>query len=99
MDPVSVHISFQVLAPSQTQVANLITSFVVRVRVRVTLRLTVYHQSVRFGDNPLRITTRNSFFQLNTCGHSPYIISFLTRGWVYHLKLLLVLASPVILRS
>jgi hypothetical protein len=39
------------------------------------------------------------FFQLNTCGYSPYVTSSLTRGWFCHLHLLLVLASVVILRS
>jgi hypothetical protein len=44
--------------------------------------------------------SRSFFFpQLNTCGHSPYITSFLTRGWVCHLQLLLVLASAFILGS
>jgi hypothetical protein len=38
-------------------------------------------------------------FQLNTCGHSPYVTSSLTRGQVCRLQLLLVLASAVILRS
>jgi hypothetical protein len=37
------------------------------------------------------------FFQLNTCGFSPYATSSLTRGWVCRLQLLLVLASAVIL--
>jgi hypothetical protein len=46
----------------------------------------------------LRLTTSNSFFQLNTCGHSPYVTSPLTRGWVCRLELLLALASAVILR-
>jgi hypothetical protein len=36
---------------------------------------------------------------MNTCGHSPYVTSSLTRGWVSCLQLLLVLASAVILRS
>jgi hypothetical protein len=36
---------------------------------------------------------------LNTCGHSPYITSSLTRGWVFHLQLLLALASAFILGS
>jgi hypothetical protein len=36
---------------------------------------------------------------LNTCGHSPYVISSLTGGWVCHLQLLLTLASAFILRS
>jgi hypothetical protein len=35
----------------------------------------------------------------NTCGHSPYITSSLTRGWVCHLQLLLALASAFILGS
>jgi hypothetical protein len=48
---------------------------------------------------PLRLTTQNFIFQLNTCDHSPYIMSSLTRGWVCRLQLLLVLASAVILRS
>jgi hypothetical protein len=39
------------------------------------------------------------FFQTNTCCHSPYVTSFLMRGWVYRVKLLLALASAVILRS
>jgi hypothetical protein len=30
--------------------------------------------------SPLRLTTSNYFFQLNSCGHSPYAISSLTRG-------------------
>jgi hypothetical protein len=36
------------------------------------------------------------FFQLNTCSHSPYVTSSLTRGWVCHLQLLLALVSTVI---
>jgi hypothetical protein len=39
------------------------------------------------------------FFQLNACGHSPFVASSLTRGWVCRLQLLLVLASAVTLRS
>jgi hypothetical protein len=49
--------------------------------------------------SPLRLTTSNLIFQLNTYGYSPYVTSFLTRGWVCRLQLLLVLASTVILRS
>jgi hypothetical protein len=48
--------------------------------------------------SPSRLST-SKFFQLNTCSHSPYVISSLTRGWNYRLQLLLVLASAVILRS
>jgi hypothetical protein len=39
------------------------------------------------------------FFQLNTCSHSPYVTSSLTRGCVSLLQLLLVFASAIILRS
>jgi hypothetical protein len=48
--------------------------------------------------SPLRLTTDN-FFQLNPCGHSPYVTSSVTGRWVCHLQLLLVLASAVILMS
>jgi hypothetical protein len=48
--------------------------------------------------SPLRPTT-STFFQLNTCDYSPYVTSSMTRGWVCHLQLLLVLASAVILGS
>jgi hypothetical protein len=48
---------------------------------------------------PLRFTTSNFIFQLNTCGYSPHVTSSLTRGCVCRLQLLLVLASTVILRS
>jgi hypothetical protein len=47
---------------------------------------------------PLRLTT-SIFFQLNTCGHNPYVASTVARGWVCRLQLLLVLASAVILIS
>jgi hypothetical protein len=40
--------------------------------------------------SPLRLTTSNFIFQLNTCGYSPYVTSSLTRGWVCRLQLLLV---------
>jgi hypothetical protein len=46
--------------------------------------------------SPLRLTT-SFFFQLNTCGHSHYIISSLRRGSIWRLQLLLVLASEVVL--
>jgi hypothetical protein len=40
-----------------------------------------------------------NFFQLNTRGHSPYVTSSLTIGWVCRLQFLLAFASAVILRS
>jgi hypothetical protein len=70
----------------------------VRIRVRVTLLLAVYRQSVRLGASPLKLTTSNFVFPLNTC-YSPYVTFSLTRGWVCRLQLLLVIASAVILRS
>jgi hypothetical protein len=47
---------------------------------------------------PLRLTTSNFIFQLNTCNYNSYVIFSLTGGWVRCLQLLLVLASAVILR-
>jgi hypothetical protein len=49
--------------------------------------------------SPLGPTTRIFIFQLNTCGCSPYVTPYLTRGWICRLQLLLVLASTIILRS
>jgi hypothetical protein len=48
---------------------------------------------------PLRLTTSNFIFELNTCCYSPHVTSSLTRGWICGLQLLLVLASVVILGS
>jgi hypothetical protein len=69
-------------------------------KVRVILRPAIHRQSVRLGDKPpLRLTTSNFIFRLNTCGYSPYVTSSLTKGRVCRLQLLLVLASAVILKS
>jgi hypothetical protein len=47
--------------------------------------------------SPSRATARMYFFfQLNICGHTPYITSFLTRDWVCNLQFLLAIASAVI---
>jgi hypothetical protein len=70
----------------------------VLVRVRVTLRLAVYRQSV-LATSPLRPTIRIFIFRLNTYGYSLCVTSSLKRGWVCRLQLLLGLASAVILRS
>jgi hypothetical protein len=60
----------------------------------------VYRQSVLLSNNPLETRDMAIYFsQLNTCGYILYVTSSLTRGWVCHLQLLLVLASTVILRS
>jgi hypothetical protein len=48
--------------------------------------------------SPLRHMTINFIFQLNS-GYNPYVISSLTRGRVCRLRLLMVLARAVILRS
>jgi hypothetical protein len=52
-----------------------------RVRVRVTLRLSIYRQSVRLGAKTLDVHDQR-FFQLNTYGHRPYVTSSLTRWWI-----------------
>jgi hypothetical protein len=49
--------------------------------------------------NPLRPTTSNFIFELNTCSCSPYVTSSLTREQVCCLQSLLALVSAVILRS
>jgi hypothetical protein len=63
------------------------------------LRLAVYHQSVRLGAKSLDTHGQTFFFQLITCGHSPYVTSSLTRGRVCRLQLLRALASAFSLRS
>jgi hypothetical protein len=70
-----------------------------QLRVRVTLLLAVHCQSVRHGDTPFETHDEQFFLQLSTCGHSPYVTSSQTRGWICRLQLLLVLASAVILSS
>jgi hypothetical protein len=72
-------------------VYQLTTDLLERVRIWVTLRLAVYQQSV------LLEAYDQYFFQLNICGYSPYVISSLTRGWIFRLQLLISLASAVIL--
>jgi hypothetical protein len=67
-----------------------------RVRVKVTLRLAVYRQSVPLGSKPLE-THDDQFFQLNTYCYSPYVTSSVTRGYICRLQLVLLLASAVIL--
>jgi hypothetical protein len=42
---------------------------------------------------PLRPTTNNFIFQLNTRGYSPYVTSSLTKGWVCSLQLLMSLPA------
>jgi hypothetical protein len=64
-----------------------------------SLRLAICRKSVRLGDMPLNTHGQIFVSQLNTCGHSLCVTSFLTRGWVFRLRLLLALASAVILRS
>jgi hypothetical protein len=54
----------------------------VKVEFVVTLRLAVYRQSVRLGVKPLKTHDQSFFFQLNSCGNSPYVTSSLTRSWV-----------------
>jgi hypothetical protein len=72
-----------------------ITYVRLRVRVRVTVRLGVY----RLGAKPCETHVQRFIFQMNTCGHIPYVTPSLTRGWICHLQLLVVLDSVVVLRS
>jgi hypothetical protein len=71
----------------------------VRMRVRVTLGLAVYRQSVRLADKPLVTHDQQFFIQLNICIHSPYVTSSLMRGRVCSLQLLLAFASALLFRS
>jgi hypothetical protein len=73
--------------------------FVSRTWARITSRLAAYANQFVLATRTLRLATSKFIFQLNICGYRPYVTSSLTRGWVCHLKLLLVLASAVILRS
>jgi hypothetical protein len=54
----------------------------VKVKVKNTLRLAVYRQSVHLGAKLLEDNDQRFFLQLNPCGQSPYVISSLTTGWV-----------------
>jgi hypothetical protein len=51
--------------------------------VKVTLRMAVHRQSVHLAVKPL-VThdPRHFLFQLNPCGHSPYVTPSLTKRWV-----------------
>jgi hypothetical protein len=56
----------------------------VKVKVKVTLRLAVYRQSICPGVKPLETHDHQNFFypQLNPFDISPYVTSSLTRRWV-----------------
>jgi hypothetical protein len=58
------------------------TAITIWVRVRVTLRLVVYRQSVRLGEKPVATHDQQFFLQLNTCCYRTYLISSLTRGYL-----------------
>jgi hypothetical protein len=69
------------------------------VKVRVTLRLAVYRQSVRLGDSPLETHDQYFYFPPEHLRlYIPYVMSSLTRGWICRLQLLLTLASELTLR-
>jgi hypothetical protein len=51
---------------------SFVSSVQTSVRGRVTLRLAVYHQTVRLCAKPFE-THDQFFFQLNPCGYSPYV--------------------------
>jgi hypothetical protein len=48
-----------------------------KVKVKVTLRLAVYRQSVRLGVKPLETHDQIFFFPLNSCGNSLSCCTFL----------------------
>jgi hypothetical protein len=52
-----------------------------KVKLKVTLRMAIYHQSARLGVKPLDTTIRD-FFQLSPCDNNTYVTSSLTRIWV-----------------
>jgi hypothetical protein len=54
----------------------------VKVKVKFTLRLAVYRQSVRLSIKPLETHDKRFLFQLNSCDNSPYVTSLLRRRWV-----------------
>jgi hypothetical protein len=58
------------------------TACKVKVKVKVTLRLVVYRQSVCLGVEPLETHDQRFFPQLNPCGISPYVTSSMTRRWI-----------------
>jgi hypothetical protein len=64
----------------------------VRVRVRITLRLAVYRQSIHLGAKPLETHDQRFYFN---CTLEVLVL----RGWFCRVQLLLVLASAVILVS
>jgi hypothetical protein len=53
-----------------------------KVKVKITLRLAVYRQSVRLDVKYLETHDLRFFFQLSPCGNTPYVTSSLTRRWV-----------------
>jgi hypothetical protein len=60
-------------------------SYFIKVKIRVTLRFGFTANQLVLASSPFRLTTRHLFFlfQLNLCGHSPYVTSSLTRKWVF----------------
>jgi hypothetical protein len=58
----------------------------VNFNVSFTLWLAVCRKSVRLGAKPLddhdQTLVLFLFLQMNICGHSPYVTSSLTRGWI-----------------
>jgi hypothetical protein len=51
-------------------------------RVRISYFTTDGLTPVHLGANPLEAHDQSFFLRLNPCGHSPYVTSSLTRGWV-----------------
>jgi hypothetical protein len=60
---------------------QLLSTNCLKVKIKVTFWLAVYRLLVLPDVKPLK-THNQRFFQLNPCGHSPYVTSSLTRRWV-----------------
>jgi hypothetical protein len=75
--PTTRRAKVEIFEPASTQ-----SCFVVKVKVKVTLLLAIYRQSVRLGVRHLETHDQITFFQLNSCGNNPYVTSSLTRRWI-----------------
>jgi hypothetical protein len=76
LPPTTHRVMVEVFNPASTWVYSTCST----VRVRVTLRLAVYRQSVRLGVRPLEAHDQRFFFQPNSCSNSLYVTSSLTRS-------------------
>jgi hypothetical protein len=76
--PTTRKATVEVFDPLTDSESDLLYDWQVKAKVRVTLRLAVYRQSVRLGVKPLE-THDQRLFQLNSCGNRPYVTFSLMR--------------------